>query len=93
MHLAALSSKPKIIRMLLIAGADPMIRDRNGNNPLHLSSEAGDLQCVKALTTPISKSEIQEAHRIYGHRSLDKSISYLRKPPQLPFDLEIRNYD
>lgn len=93
MHLATLSSKPKIIRMLLIAGADPVIRDRNGNNPLHLASEAGDLQCVKALTTPISKSEIQEAHRIYGHRSSDKSTSYLRKPPQLPFDLEFRNYD
>ncbi|KAL5281280.1 NFKBIA family protein [Megaselia abdita] len=93
MHLATLSSKPKIIRMLLIAGADPVIRDRHGNNALHLASEAGDLQCVKALTTPISKSEIQEAHRNYGHRSQDKSTSYLRKPPQLPFDLEFRNYD
>lgn len=93
MHLATLSSKPKIIRMLLIAGADAVIRDRHGNNCLHLASEAGDLQCVKALTTPISKSEIQEAHRIYGHRSSDKSTSYLRKPPQLPFDLEFRNYD
>lgn len=93
MHLATLASKPKIIRMLLIAGADPVIRDRNGNNALHLASEAGDLQCVKALTTPISKCEIQEAHRIYGHRSSDKSTSYLRKPPQLPFNLEFRNYD
>lgn len=93
MHLATLSSKPKIIRMLLIAGADPLIRDRNGNNVLHLASEAGDLQCVRALTLPISKSEIQEAHRLYGHRSQDKSTSYLRKPPQLPFNLEFRNYE
>lgn len=92
LHLAVLTAQPKIMRMLLIAGAEPTIRDRHGNTALHLACIAGEEQCVRALTIPISASEINEAHRQYGHRSMDKSISYL-SCARLPSDLEIRNYD
>ncbi|XP_065355428.1 NF-kappa-B inhibitor cactus [Calliphora vicina] len=90
LHLATLTAQPKIIRMLLIAGAEPSARDRHGNTALHLACISGEEQCVRALTIPISASEVNEAHRQYGHRANDKS--YL-KYAQLPSDLEIRNYD
>ncbi|TMW54839.1 hypothetical protein DOY81_000072 [Sarcophaga bullata] len=90
LHLATLTAQPKIIRMLLIAGAEPTIRDRHGNTALHLACISGEEQCVRALTIPLSASEVHEAHRQYGHRANDKS--YL-KCAQLPSDLEIRNYD
>lgn len=90
LHLATLTAQPKIIRMLLIAGAEPTARDRHGNTALHLACISGEEQCVRALTIPISASEVNEAHRQYGHRANDKS--YL-KYALLPSDLEIRNYD
>lgn len=51
---------------------------------------SGEEQCVRALTMSIGASEVNEAHRQYGHRANDKS--YL-KYAHLPSDLEIRNYD
>ncbi|XP_030383495.1 NF-kappa-B inhibitor cactus [Scaptodrosophila lebanonensis] len=92
LHLAALTHQPHLLRMLLKAGAEPTVRDRHGNTALHLSCIAGDKQCVRALTEQFSASEIQEAHRNYGHRSQDKTVSSLNYA-RLPADLEIRNYD
>lgn len=92
LHIAARAKQPKILRMLLIAGAEPLIRDCRGNIALHLACDAGEIQCVRALTMTISQSEINEAHRQYGHRSLDNRESSL-KCAQLPTDMEIRNYD
>ncbi|ALC39758.1 cact [Drosophila busckii] len=92
LHLAALTAQPTILRMLLLAGAEPTVRDRHGNTPLHLSCISGEKQCVRALTEKFGASEIHEAHRQYGHRSNDKSVSSLSYA-RLPADLEIRNYD
>ncbi|XP_017475833.1 PREDICTED: NF-kappa-B inhibitor cactus [Rhagoletis zephyria] len=92
LHLAAQTKQRRILRMLLLAGAEPNIRDRHGNTPLHLACMSGDEQCVSALTVPFSASEINEAHRQYGYRSNDKlfsSLSYACLPP----NLEIRNYN
>ncbi|GBP98379.1 NF-kappa-B inhibitor cactus, partial [Eumeta japonica] len=79
LHLATLTAQPKIIRMLLIAGAK-----------LYILPASLVKNNVFALTTPISASEVNEFHRQYGHRANDKS--YL-KCAKLPSDLEIRNYD
>ncbi|XP_017056506.1 NF-kappa-B inhibitor cactus [Drosophila ficusphila] len=92
LHLAALTAQPNIMRMLLLAGAEPTIRDRHGNTALHLSCNAGEKQCVRALTEKFGATEIHEAHRQYGHRSNDKAVSSLSYA-RLPADLEIRNYD
>ncbi|KRG02635.1 uncharacterized protein Dmoj_GI14683, isoform B [Drosophila mojavensis] len=92
LHLAALTAQPTILRMLLLAGAEPTVRDRHGNTALHLSCIAGEKQCVRALTEKFGASEIHEAHRQYGHRSNDKAVSSLSYA-HLPADLEIRNYD
>uniref|UniRef100_W8BRG3 NF-kappa-B inhibitor cactus n=2 Tax=Ceratitis capitata TaxID=7213 RepID=W8BRG3_CERCA len=92
LHLAALTKQRKILRMLLLAGAEPTLRDRHGNTSLHLACMSGDEQCVNALTMPFSGSEINEAHRQYGYRSNDKLFSSLSYAC-LPSGLEIRNYN
>lgn len=104
LHIATLTAQPLVIRMLLVAGAEPTLRDRNGNTPLHLACISGDLQCVKALTIPISSSELQEAQRLTTQTTNtpikinnfnDRPIIQPEYFPcaQLPTDLEIRNYD
>lgn len=60
LHIAVLTGQINIIRMLIVGGASPIIRDRNGNTPLHLACSFGDLECVKALTTPLNTNEIQQ---------------------------------
>ncbi|KAH8377194.1 hypothetical protein KR093_003964 [Drosophila rubida] len=92
LHLAALTAQPTILRRLLLAGAEPTVRDRHGNTALHLSTIAGEKQCVRALTEKFGASEIQEAHRHYGYLSNDKAVSSLSYA-RLPADLEMRNYD
>ncbi|KAI8042968.1 NF-kappa-B inhibitor cactus [Drosophila gunungcola] len=92
LHLAALTAQPNIMRKLLLAGAEPTVRNRHGNTALHLSCIAGEKQCVRALTEKFGATEIHEAHRQYGHRSNDKAVSSLSYA-RLPADLEIRNYD
>uniref|UniRef100_A0A034WPM5 NF-kappa-B inhibitor cactus n=1 Tax=Bactrocera dorsalis TaxID=27457 RepID=A0A034WPM5_BACDO len=92
LHLAALTKQRKIMRMLLLAGAKPTIRDNNGNTALHIACMSGDEQCVNALTVPFSASEINEAHRQFGYRSNDKRVSSLSYA-SLPTGLEIRNYN
>ncbi|XP_067624999.1 NF-kappa-B inhibitor cactus [Eurosta solidaginis] len=83
LHLAALTKQTRISRMLLLAGAEPTLRDYHGNTALHLACMSGDDQCVNALIMPFSPTEITEAERQYGFRSNQKLLS----------NLKIRNYD
>ncbi|XP_049303214.1 NF-kappa-B inhibitor cactus-like [Bactrocera dorsalis] len=82
LHLAALYSHKTILRMLLLAGAEPNIRDCDGNTALHIACENGDEQSVIALTTPFSAPEINAAYQLFGFAQ--------RK---LVNDFEIRNYN
>ncbi|OXU17546.1 hypothetical protein TSAR_016543 [Trichomalopsis sarcophagae] len=58
LHLAVIISEPKIVRRLVLAGASTTVRTRGGNTPLHMACSYGDLDCARALTEPITKSEI-----------------------------------
>uniref|UniRef100_A0A0A1WTW6 NF-kappa-B inhibitor cactus n=1 Tax=Zeugodacus cucurbitae TaxID=28588 RepID=A0A0A1WTW6_ZEUCU len=82
LHLAALSRHPTILRMLLLAGADPNIRDCRGNTALHLACKSGYEQSVSALTTPFSEIEINAAHQQFGYTQT-----------KLINNLEMRNYE
>lgn len=57
LHLAVLLKQSKIVRQLVVAGADLTVRDHNGNTALHLACSNGDLECVKNLLQPLSKQE------------------------------------
>ncbi|XP_063242720.1 NF-kappa-B inhibitor cactus-like isoform X1 [Bacillus rossius redtenbacheri] len=57
LHLAVLTHQPLVARRLLVAGAKVDGRDLQGNTPLHLACQSGDLECVRALTATVSVAE------------------------------------
>ncbi|XP_043245270.1 NF-kappa-B inhibitor cactus-like [Amphibalanus amphitrite] len=61
LHLAALTGDSELVRHLLVAGADPTLRDRHGNTPLHVACERGDRGCVLNLTEPVTANEMRQA--------------------------------
>ncbi|KAK9507388.1 hypothetical protein O3M35_007254 [Rhynocoris fuscipes] len=83
LHLAVLTSHPRIIRRLVCAGASTQSVDRNGNTALHLATAAGDYNCVRALTEPVTAMEVAAAQLRY-HPS--------PRQPQPP-ELDMYNYD
>ncbi|XP_055378583.1 NF-kappa-B inhibitor cactus [Condylostylus longicornis] len=90
LHIAAIADQPKIIRLLLISGADPAIQDHNGNTPLHLACSLGTFKCVKALTDKINESELKETEI---HLKRHKNNEPLKNMLCTNNSLEIRNYD
>jgi ankyrin only family protein len=79
---AVLTHQARIERCLLVAGATVDIRDRRGNTALHLACQIGDLECVKALTEPVTVAETKTAN-----------LQYAAFQQQVPQNLEERNYD
>ncbi|XP_011054751.1 PREDICTED: NF-kappa-B inhibitor cactus-like isoform X2 [Acromyrmex echinatior] len=79
LHLAVLTNQSLIVRRLILAGADPSLRNFHGNTALHLACMNGDLACAKALTDPLSPME--RNNLIPG-----------QIVPALPQNLEQRNY-
>ncbi|KAK7498584.1 hypothetical protein BaRGS_00010244 [Batillaria attramentaria] len=49
LHLAAIMQQPYHIELLLHAGADPAMADRNGNTPAHLAVMNNSLEALQAL--------------------------------------------
>ncbi|XP_071572240.1 NF-kappa-B inhibitor cactus [Temnothorax nylanderi] len=80
LHLAVLTNQSLIVRRLILAGADPSLRNFRGNTALHLACMSGDLACAKALTDPLSP---MERNRLMPGQTV----------PALPQDLEKRNYN
>ena len=78
LHLAVITHQPKIVRSLILAGADPSIQNFQGNTALHLVCASGDLECAKALTEPLTQEE----------RTALKG----KNPPAIPQNLEQRNF-
>ena len=78
LHLAVITNQPKVVRKLVVAGADLSIRNYQGNTALHLACMSSNLDCVKALTEPITK--------------VDKD-SLLAKLPTVSQNLEQPNYN
>ncbi|EZA60965.1 hypothetical protein DMN91_005316 [Ooceraea biroi] len=79
LHLAVLTQQPRIVRRLILAGADPSLRNFRGNTALHLACANGDLACTKALTDPLTSMERNE-------------LTSGQEVPVIPQDLEQRNY-
>lgn len=77
LHLATLTGKPHIVRRLVLAGATLDIQDHGGNIPLHIACRSGDLDCVQAILTPITDSELEEAHCLYQIYIQNNNLAYL----------------
>lgn len=61
LHLAVLTRQPSVVRRLVVAGASLSPRDRYGNTAVHLASEAGDVDCLRALVEPVTVQEASHA--------------------------------
>ncbi|XP_011879596.1 PREDICTED: NF-kappa-B inhibitor cactus-like [Vollenhovia emeryi] len=80
LYLAVLMSQSLIVRRLILAGADPSVRNIRGDTALHLACNRGDLACAKALTDPLSP---MERNQLMPGQTV----------PALPQNLEQRNYN
>lgn len=49
LHLAVITRQVKVVEVLLRAGADPSLLDKDGRSPLHLAALAGDNTTLRPL--------------------------------------------
>ncbi|XP_072246556.1 nuclear factor NF-kappa-B p100 subunit isoform X2 [Leuresthes tenuis] len=49
LHLAVITRQLKVVELLLRAGADPSLQDKDGRNPLHLAALAGDSNTLRLM--------------------------------------------
>ncbi|XP_014219233.1 NF-kappa-B inhibitor cactus-like [Copidosoma floridanum] len=78
LHLAVITNQPKIVRSLVLAGANMSIKNYQGNTALHLACISGSLDCAKALTEPVAAYE--------------QNLFSTRRLSAIPQNLELRNY-
>jgi ankyrin only family protein len=67
LHLSILTRQPRMTHLLVSSGAKLDMQDCNGNTPLHLVAENGDVDCLQALMTGISTSQISPVHYEYDY--------------------------
>lgn len=79
LHMAVITNQPHIVRQLVVMGAHLEVRDAEGNTPLHIASREGFVEVVKALTMPLSGSELMGAQTF--------------PIQQIPQDLDMKNYE
>jgi hypothetical protein len=60
LHVAVIMNQPRIVRMLVVCGASVDLRDHNGNTALHLACGRGLLDCIRALTLPVTEHELAQ---------------------------------
>lgn len=56
LHLAVITRQVKVVEMLLRAGVDPSLLDKDGRSPVHLASLAGDSATLRLLLTHLGES-------------------------------------
>ncbi|XP_013885711.1 nuclear factor NF-kappa-B p100 subunit isoform X2 [Austrofundulus limnaeus] len=55
LHLAVITRQPKVAELLLRAGADPSLVDKDGRSPLHLATLNGDTEMLRLLLTHLGE--------------------------------------
>ncbi|XP_059049582.1 NF-kappa-B inhibitor cactus [Achroia grisella] len=69
LHLAVMSGYPVVTRMLVLAGASLGARDRGGQTPLHIATETGQLECLKALLQPVKEHPSRKMSTILNQKN------------------------
>ena len=80
LHLAVLTNQPRVVRKLIVWGADLEVRDRHGNTALHLACQRGFEVCIRCLTTPVTTAEIS-------------AVPFPTPQRIIPQDMDIKNYE
>ncbi|XP_017289142.1 nuclear factor NF-kappa-B p100 subunit isoform X2 [Kryptolebias marmoratus] len=55
LHLAVITRQPKVAELLMRAGADPSLVDKDGRSPLHLAALSGDTEMLRLLLTHLGE--------------------------------------
>ncbi|KAK9890890.1 hypothetical protein WA026_012232 [Henosepilachna vigintioctopunctata] len=81
LHLAVLTRQPFVARWLIVAGARPGPRNIDGNSPLHLAVQVGEIDCLQAIMYPVQNKEREDMKLNYSVQKLEH------------YDLEQWNYN
>lgn len=73
LHLAVETKQSNIVRWLIVAGAQPGVRDHMGDMPLHIAARNGDLGCVKAITEPVEKQDRDALQLSYPEKLINQT--------------------
>ncbi|KAK9890892.1 hypothetical protein WA026_012234 [Henosepilachna vigintioctopunctata] len=57
LHLAVTSDQWRVVRWLIVAGAQPGLRNLRGESALHLAAKLGSVSCCRAITDPVQGEE------------------------------------
>lgn len=94
LHLSVLCNQPQLTRLLVLCGARTNLRDRFGNTALHLAVDNQNLDCVEALTNPVSNYEISALHLKYpAFKKVSLNIDYVNYEGQYCVHLAALNGD
>ena len=80
LHLAVLTNQVSLIRRLVVAGADTVSRDKEGNMAIHLGCRNNSLDILRALLEPVTNEE-------------QKTNNYDIAVQNLPYIVNSKNYD
>ncbi|XP_052057488.1 NF-kappa-B inhibitor cactus-like [Mytilus californianus] len=80
LHLATITRQAMIVRKLMTAGADIVVRDYKGDTPLHIACREGFDDIAGILLMPIQYNETGE-------------IRYEMEQQKVPQDVELMNYN
>nr|UUG47278.1 ORF65 [Bracoviriform inaniti] len=91
LHLAAIGNQSDIVRKLLLAGANPLAKDKQGYIPLHLACQLGNDDAIVPLTKAFNDQEITEMQsKNLTVPNLSPTIYEENNKGQTPFHLAIK---
>ena len=61
LHECVLGGHDKLVTRLLEGGANQLLHDAAGNNPMHLACALNDIQCIRALVADANQSIVRRA--------------------------------
>lgn len=81
LHLAVITRQVKVVEMLLRAGVDPSLLDKDGRSPIHLASLAGDSGVLRLLLAHLGESHahVVNSPDYHGETRSNARSSFLKK--------------
>lgn len=76
LHLAVITTLPAVVRLLVMAGANPMALDRNGQTAAHLACEHRNANCLQAVLDSAGPGTVDlEARNFDGLTALHVAVN------------------
>lgn len=80
LHLAVITRQPKVAELLLRAGADPSLVDKDGRSPLHLATLSGDTEILRLLLTHLGERHAHLVHTPDFHGKKQRQVTCAAPP-------------